>query len=299
VERAGISPSDVERAFLGNVSAHGLRGNPAAAVALEAGLAAPTPAVTHRAGCASSLVAIAAAVESIICGGCEVVVAGGFESASAAPHLAMGLRRGLRLGSGSLLDAARHDGPEGRPVGGEADESALLGFLRDGLAGSIVPVDTPSPRRGAMRHVDRDDAAATGKPADSSSPSPSGDPPLADGAAAMVIASSSWSRSRGLRPLATVRAAAPLVGTEIATARIIEADLSGKDAGDLERELQLRTGGIVNIAGGAAILGHATGADGARLVVNLLPLLMRSGGGRGLALASGGWGQPAGIVVEI
>jgi acetyl-CoA C-acetyltransferase len=298
MERAGVRPSDVERAFLGNVSAHALRGNPAAAVAREVGLPTSTPAVTHRAGCASSLVAIVSAIESILSGGCAVAVAGGFESASAAPHLATGLRRGLRLGPGSLLDAARHDGPEGFPVGGETDAPALLGFLQDSLAGSIVPVDPPATRRGATRPVDRDDAAA-GKPAAAGTANPSGEPPLADGAAAMVLASSSWSRDRGLRPLATVRAAAHPLAAVISGARIIEADLSAKEAEALERELPRGTAGIVNVAGGGAILGHATGADGARLVVNLLPLLMRAGGGRGVALASGGWGQPAGIVVEI
>jgi len=300
VERAGIRPDEIDRIILGNVSAHALRGNPAAAAAKHAGLAPSIPAFTVRAGCASSLFAGVTAIESILSGQARVTLVGGFESASSTPHLALGLRRGLRLGGGSLLDAARHDGPVAAAVGAEDD---LTAFRTHGLPGSnsseIVAVEIKEARRGSPARVERDDARRELE----ENPEAFGShlaPILADGAAALVLASEEWTRARGLRPAARVRSAPPSAAkSEITGFRYIEADLPDREAVTLAAAITGDSRKIVNVGGGGAVLGHASGADGARLVVTLLHLLMRGGGGKGLALATGGWGESAGIIVEV
>jgi len=300
LERARIRPVEIEKVFLGNVSAHALRGNPAAAVARGAGLPASIPSVTLRAGCASGMMAVIAAMDSIQGGGSRTAIAGGFESVSSAPHLATGLRRGLRLGAGVLLDASRHDGPSSHPIGAELDVEAFLSAEREGLGASfIVPIEIPSSRRAAPAIVTRDEAAVNPPRPDVLESLSSEEPPLADGAAALVLASSSWASERAFKPLARLRRTSLPLSREIAGSRLIEADLSRIDAEEALRALPGERSRAMNSRGGAGILGHAAGADGARLLVSLLTLLLHTGGGRGLALAGGSWGEVAGAVIEI
>jgi acetyl-CoA C-acetyltransferase len=300
LERARIRPEDIERVFLGNINAYSLRGNPAAAVAKEAGLSPSIPSMTVRAGCASGMMAAVSAMDSIQAGGCQTAIAGGFESVSSAPHLAPSLRRGLRLGAGTLLDASRHDGPSGHPIGAELEMEGFLSAEREGMsASSIVPVEISAVKRGTPAIVARDEAATGIRLTDLLNAPELAAPPLADGAAALVLASPVWAAERGLKPLARLRRISVPVAREIAGSRFIEADLPRKEAEDLLKALPEERARSVNSRGGAGILGHATGADGARLLVSLLTLLMHAGGGRGLAVAGGGWGEVAGVVVEV
>ena len=110
VHRAGLKPSDVEEVILGNVLQAGLGQNPARAAALWGGLPDSVPAVTINKVCGSALKAVMLAAQAIKAGDRQVVVAGGMESMSNAPHLLMGSRTGIKFGDGKLVDHMQHDG---------------------------------------------------------------------------------------------------------------------------------------------------------------------------------------------
>lgn len=110
VQRAGIKPSDVEEVILGNVLQAGLGQNPARAAALWGGIPDAVPAVTINKVCGSGLKAIMLAAQAIKAGDRKVVVAGGMESMSNAPHLLVGSRTGIKFGEGKLVDHMQHDG---------------------------------------------------------------------------------------------------------------------------------------------------------------------------------------------
>jgi acetyl-CoA C-acetyltransferase len=96
VRRAGIAPGDVDEVLMGNVLSAGLGQNPARQAALGGGLPDSVPATTVNKVCGSGLKAVALAAQAIALGDAEVVVAGGMENMSAAPHLLPGSRTGHR-----------------------------------------------------------------------------------------------------------------------------------------------------------------------------------------------------------
>ena len=110
VARAGAEPERIEEVILGNVISAGLGQNPARQAALGAGLPPSVGALTINKVCGSGLKAVMLARQAIACGDGRVIVAGGMESMSNGPYLAPGVREGLRLGPGQLLDATVHDG---------------------------------------------------------------------------------------------------------------------------------------------------------------------------------------------
>ena len=110
VARAGVEPERIEEVILGNVISAGLGQNPARQAALGAGLPPSVGALTINKVCGSGLKAVMLARQAIACGDGRVIVAGGMESMSSGPYLAPGVREGLRLGPGQLLDATVHDG---------------------------------------------------------------------------------------------------------------------------------------------------------------------------------------------
>ncbi|RKP14853.1 Thiolase, N-terminal domain-containing protein [Piptocephalis cylindrospora] len=107
VERAGLSPSDVEEVFMGNVLSAGLGQAPARQVALGAGCPDTTEATTVNKVCASGMKAITLATQSLQLGVREVMLAGGMESMSNVPFYAP---RGAIYGHQSLKDGIIHDG---------------------------------------------------------------------------------------------------------------------------------------------------------------------------------------------
>ncbi|MEK6975339.1 MAG: acetyl-CoA C-acetyltransferase [Candidatus Thermoplasmatota archaeon] len=110
VHRAGLKPEQVEEVILGNVLQAGLGQNPARAAALWGGIPDSVPSVTINKVCGSGLKAIMLAAQAIKAGDRTVVVAGGMESMSNAPHLLMGSRTGIKFGEGKLVDHMQHDG---------------------------------------------------------------------------------------------------------------------------------------------------------------------------------------------
>ena len=291
LSRAGVEMGRVERVFLGNVSAHALGGNPAAAAWAQVGSRRSPACLTVRAGCASGLAAVALAVEAIASGSCEVALAGGFESCSSAPHLATGLRCGLRLGGGSLLDSARHDGPRAIPVGGEKEEDAFASARNNGLfAAEILAVELPARKKEPAGRLLQDEAIPA-------PPARAAGTALADGAAALLITSREWAGREKLDVLARLAVARPPFDRESRACRFVEADVTSEGEALLGAGAPAHPG--LNTRGGAAQLGHAAGADGARLLVTLVHALRRESGGRGLAFAAGAWGEAAGVVAEV
>jgi acetyl-CoA acetyltransferase family protein len=106
IERAGVDPKDFDHAVFGNAqqtSGDALYG--ARHVALKAGLPIETPALTVNRLCGSGMQALVSAAHLIQCGEANVVLAGGMESMSQAPHVIRGARWGLGLGEGKLEDS--------------------------------------------------------------------------------------------------------------------------------------------------------------------------------------------------
>ncbi len=110
LERSGVPSGDVEEVIMGNVLQAGLGQNPARAAALGADVPDSVPAFTVNKVCGSALKSIMLAAQAIKAGDRTVVIAGGMESMSNAPHLLLGSRQGLRLGDGKLIDHMVHDG---------------------------------------------------------------------------------------------------------------------------------------------------------------------------------------------
>lgn len=110
VDRSEIDPAVVDEVILGNVIQAGVGQAPARRAALGAGLSVRIPALTVNKVCGSGLKAVMLAAQSIRAGDSRVVVAGGFESMSNAPHYVRGLRSGVKLGDRTLEDGLIHDG---------------------------------------------------------------------------------------------------------------------------------------------------------------------------------------------
>ena len=110
VKRSGVDPKAVEEVIMGNVLSAGLGQNPARRAGLKAGLGTTISGLTINKVCGSGLAAVALAAQAIRCGDAEVIVAGGMESMSQAPHMLRGARSGLRLGHGKLEDSILTDG---------------------------------------------------------------------------------------------------------------------------------------------------------------------------------------------
>src|SRR5580704_5675682 len=110
LERAGISGDQVDYVIMGQVLQAGEGQIPARQAAVAAGIPMSVPALTINKVCLSGLDAIALAAQLIRAGEFDVIVAGGTESMSQAPHLLAGSRRGFKYGDTALTDSMAHDG---------------------------------------------------------------------------------------------------------------------------------------------------------------------------------------------
>jgi len=128
LERAGVSREAVDEVIFGNVLQAGVGQAPARQAALLAGLPPTVAAVTVNKVCGSGLKAVMLADQAIRCGDAQVIVAGGMESMSRAPHLLMGVRGGWKYGHERAVDHMIHDGLwcafENQAMGSAADYTA-------------------------------------------------------------------------------------------------------------------------------------------------------------------------------
>ncbi|MBM13747.1 MAG: acetyl-CoA C-acyltransferase [Halieaceae bacterium] len=142
VERAGAEPGAIDEVFMGCVLPAGLKQCPARQAMLGAGIPNTTGAVTVNKACGSGMQATIFAADSITAGTNELVISGGLESMSNAPHILMTGRRGQRLGHSKLYDHMFLDGLEDAYTGAAmgtfaqktADEHGLTREKMDAFA---------------------------------------------------------------------------------------------------------------------------------------------------------------------
>jgi len=241
--RAGVDPSEVDEAVVGNVLSAGLGQAPARQVALGAGMAPGSGALTVNMVCGSGLRAVMLAATAVRAGEADLVLAGGMESMSNAPHLLRGGRGGWKVGDRALVDAMLHDGltcaAEGWPMGLAAEHTAAAcGLARgelDALAGEshrralaaqkagafdaeIEPVSVPG-KGGASARFTVDEGPRADANLDALARlTPAFRPDgvvtagnastLSDGAAMVLVASAGKAGRLGVRPVARVVASA-------------------------------------------------------------------------------------------
>jgi len=241
IRRAGVEPAAIEQVYMGNVLSAGIGQAPARQAALGAGCPESTGAVTLNKVCGSAMRAVMTAANDLRAGDFRLVAAGGMESMSQSPYLAVGVRDGLRLGGGKLVDSMIHDGlwdPYGDKHMGNCaelcareyafsreaqDEFARESYARarvaqdsGAFAAEIVPVEVPG--RKGVTVVDKDeepyrsdlDKMGGLKPAfdKSGTVTAANASKINDGAAALVLATAEEAARLGLRPIARLVAQA-------------------------------------------------------------------------------------------
>ncbi|MFF9774238.1 acetyl-CoA C-acyltransferase [Streptomyces sp. NPDC013978] len=245
---ARLDPGAVEAVVLGHVVQAGAGPNTARQAAIRAGIPFSVPASTVNKLCLSGLHAIALADLMIASGRHEVVVAGGMESMSGAPHLLRGARTGWKYGAAAVEDALDRDALvcafDGVSMGAateryqqpfaltreEQDEYSALSHQRaarareSGALGEEIAPFTVSGRRGETV-VDTDEGVRPDSTAESLGRlkpafTPGGtvtagnSSQLSDGAAAVVVMSAERARREGLTPLAEIGAYGTVAGPD-------------------------------------------------------------------------------------
>ncbi|PWB58013.1 MAG: acetyl-CoA C-acyltransferase [Betaproteobacteria bacterium] len=241
LEQAGVGPQEVDDLIMGCVLPAGQGQAPARQAALGAGLDKATPCTTINKMCGSAMKAAMMAADELVAGDATVVVAGGMESMTNAPHLLPKARGGYRYGHQKVLDHMAFDGLEnaydGKPMGHFADKTAeKYGFTREQMdayakestaravnasksglfTDEIAPV-TVQGRKGD--EVVKDDETPftvnvekipTLRPAFNKDGlvTAATSSSISDGAAALVMMSESTAKKRGAKPLARIVAQA-------------------------------------------------------------------------------------------
>jgi acetyl-CoA C-acetyltransferase len=239
LERSGISPDEVDYVFMGQVLQAGQGQITARQAAVKAGISMEVPATTVNKVCLSGLNAIYLADLIIASGDADVVVAGGMESMTGAPHLLAGARAGYRLGDGTLVDSMMHDGlycqfdhcamglgveqynhavgisRERQDAFSALSHERAAAAIKDGkFVSEIIPVNVPQ-RKGDPVVVDTDEGVRPGttteslgalKPAfDKSGTITAGNASqISDGGAAVIVVSPAKARALGITPLGEV-----------------------------------------------------------------------------------------------
>jgi len=136
MRRAGLRPDQADYTIMGNVLSAGVGQAPARQAAIEAGIPSSSSAMTVNKVCASGLQAVVLAAQAVRCGDASVVVAGGMENMSLAPHLIVNSRTGFKMGDVQAQDHLLRDGLwcpfENRHMGASAEAIAQKhGITRD------------------------------------------------------------------------------------------------------------------------------------------------------------------------
>jgi acetyl-CoA C-acetyltransferase len=110
LEHSGVKPGQISEVILGQVLTAGVGQNPARQALIRAGIPDSVPGMTVNQVCGSGLKATHLAAQAIRCGDADIVIAGGQENMSAAPHVLNGSRDGFRMGDAKLIDSMVSDG---------------------------------------------------------------------------------------------------------------------------------------------------------------------------------------------
>ncbi len=238
LERAGVTPDRVQYVFMGQVLLAGQGQITARQAAANAGIGMDVPATTVNKVCLSGLNTIYLADLMIQAGEADIVVAGGMESMTNAPHLLPGARAGYKLGDGTLIDSMMYDGltcafdhcamglGTERYAGGKISREAqdalsaesherAAAAIKDGkFADEIVNVEIPQ-RKGDPIVVDTDEGVRPGTTAESlGGLRPAFDKEgtitagnasqISDGGAAVIVVSKAMAEKLGVDPLGEV-----------------------------------------------------------------------------------------------
>jgi len=249
LERAGVAPDQVDYVIMGQVLQAGAGQLPARQAAVAAGIPMGVPSITINKVCLSGLNAIALADQLIRAGEVEIVVAGGMESMTNAPHLLPKSRSGYKYGSIELLDAMAYDGLTDafdKIAMGESTEhyNAKLGISReeqDAFSArshqraaeaqkngtfdeEVVPVEIPQRKGDPIRFAEdegiRADTTAEGlgklRPAFSKDGTitAGSSSQISDGAAAVIVMSKAKAEQLGLSWLAEIGAHGSVAGPD-------------------------------------------------------------------------------------
>ncbi|MCQ1530825.1 acetyl-CoA C-acetyltransferase [Lutispora saccharofermentans] len=238
LDRAGIKPEMVDQTILGCILQAGLGQGVARQVSVKSGIPVEKPAMTINMICGSGLRSVQLAVQAIVSGESEIVVAGGTENMSAAPYLLKNARTGYRMGNGEIIDSMVYDAltdifnnyhmgitaenlaekygitREQQDQFSATSQNRAEAAIKEGkFKDEIVPVIIPSKKGEVV--VDTDEFPRAGVTAESlaklrpafkkdgtvTAGNASG---INDGAAAIVVMSKEKADELGIRPLAKV-----------------------------------------------------------------------------------------------
>ena len=110
LKRSGLAADQVGEVIMGQVLAAGAGQNPARQAVIKSGLNQGTPGLTINAVCGSGLKAVMLAAQAVAYGDSDIIIAGGQENMSAAPHVLLGSRDGQRMGDWKMIDSMIVDG---------------------------------------------------------------------------------------------------------------------------------------------------------------------------------------------
>jgi acetyl-CoA C-acetyltransferase len=235
LQRAGVAPHEVEHVIMGQVLMAGQGQVPSRQAASKAGIPMSVPSISINKVCLSGLNSIYLADQMISSGEADIVIAGGMESMTNAPYLAMGARSGFRFGDVQLLDAIQRDGlwcafdaclmglGTERYAAGDisrdvqddlamkSNQRAAAAIAAGRLADEIVPISIPQ-RKGDPLIIDSDEgvrASTTMESLGSLKPAFDKDgtvtagnaSQISDAGSAIVMMSKREAERRGVKPL--------------------------------------------------------------------------------------------------
>lgn len=237
IKRAGIQPSDVQEVIMGCVLPAGVKQGPARQAMMNAGIPVETGATTINKLCGSGMKAVMLAHDLIKAGSNDIMVAGGMESMSNAPHVLTKARSGYRLGHGEIKDHMFLDGLEdartGKLMGVFAQEVAdERGYTREAMddfaiasvkrakkaieegklkaetasvtvktrKGEVVVTDDEQPHQSNIEKIPTLRAAFKKDGTVTAANSSS----ISDGGSALVLMRESEAKKRGLKPIAKI-----------------------------------------------------------------------------------------------
>jgi len=235
LQRAGVAPHEVEHVIMGQVLMAGQGQVPSRQAASKAGIPMSVPSISINKVCLSGLNSIYLADQMISSGEADIVVAGGMESMTNAPYLAMGARSGFRFGDVQLLDSIQRDGlwcafdaclmglgTERYAAGNisrdaqddlamKSNQRAAAAIAAGRLADEIVPISIPQ-RKGDPLVIDSDEgvrASTTMESLGSLKPAFDKDgtvtagnaSQISDAGSAIVMMSKREAERRGVKPL--------------------------------------------------------------------------------------------------
>ena len=237
LEAIGLDATEVDEVYMGNVLQAGVGQAPARQAAIFAGIPHTAPCTTVNKVCSSGMKTIMMAAQAIALGDSEVVVAGGMENMSLAPHI-VPMRTGVKFGGTQLEDVMQKDGlvdafdqvamgtyadataTKHKISRAEQDAFAIESYRRSAAAwesgvmqNEIVPVSVPQ-RRGEDKKITEDeeytnvllDKIPNLRPAftKEGTVTAANASTINDGAAAVIIMSEEKAKTLGLTPLATI-----------------------------------------------------------------------------------------------